>query len=475
MTDQAERPEQAKLAVSVTVGKSSRQGRVSAVPQYDNVACDMTLPNLKSMLNPVLFAVILIVAASIRFWAAPLSAGPDVAQFWAFANVFQHHGLDFYRYADATLDLFPFYGWGFVYPPIWLFVLGMALLFVPGSSATSVMVDTGWRIAMKTPIIAADLAIGCLLYWAVPGSRWHKLFFASLWLLHPTAWYESAVFGQFDAIAAALLLASVILLARGNDKWAFVLAALAMMTKQHTLAAIAVMVVISARHLSRRQFRTDFLIAGGVVTALSVPFLLDGNLHGYVQSVFLPGAAPAYQYPLCFAFSGSGTLLTYLHDVFGWETGVLLPLTIPVLLIALVITAVVSYRTEVTPLQGALAGFLVFVAFSYRVNYQYLVVYIPLAILLASRTRYLSERISALVLAVLPAAWLWFGNVPWWFHNLEPTYNWVTPLLARVGLLPGYLPDGAYVSFAVLLMCLALAHVVLTFTRWRHRAVVETD
>ncbi len=409
----------------------------------------------------------LVVAALVRFWAAPLSAGPDVAQFWAFAKVFQHYGLDFYRYADASLDFFPSYGWGFTYPPIWLLILGMALLFVPFSSATSVMVDTGWRIAMKTPIIAADLAIGCLLYWAVPGPRWRKLLFASLWLFHPTAWYESAVFGQFDAIAAALLLASVIVLARGKDKWAFVFAALAMMTKQHALASVAVMVVVSARHFGKGRLRADFLIAIGVVMALSVPFMLSGSFFGYMRAVFLPEAASAYQHPLCFVFSGSGALLTYLHDVFGWNTAGLLLSTIPILLIALVITAVASYKTRVTALQGALVGFLVFVVFSYRVNYQYLVVYIPLAILLAARTHYLSERISALALAVLPAAWLWFGNVAWWFHDLEPTNDWVTPLLARFGMRPGYLPDYDYVLFALLLMSLALVHVLLTFTVWR--------
>jgi hypothetical protein len=435
----------------------------------------MRLPLLTNKLHLLLFGAVLVIAASMRLWAAPLSAGPDVAQFWAFARVFHNHGLDFYRYADASLDIFPFHLWGFVYPPVWLLVLGLVLLFVPASSATATMVGTGWRIAMKTPIIAADLAIGCLLYWAVPGSRWRKLLFSSIWLFHPAAWYESAVFGQFDAIAAALVLASVIMLTRGADRWAFFLAALALMTKQHAFASVAVMVVITARYCDRRRFLTNCLIGAGVVVLLTLPFLLTGNWVSYARSVFLPGWAPDYQYPLYFAFSGSGALLTHLHNVFGWETGVLLPLTIPVMVIALAATAIMSYRNGVSLLQGALIGFLVFVSFSYQVNYQYLVVYIPLAILLASRTRHLSERISALILAVLPAAWLWLGNVPWWFNYLEPTSPWVTPMLAHVGLFRRYLPDYAYVMFAVLLMYLMVAHVVLTLFRWQHRVAKQTD
>ena len=118
-------------------------------------------------------------------------------------------------------------------------------------------------------------------------------------------------------------------------------------------------------------------------------------------------------------------------------------------------------------MQGALAGFLVFISFSYQVNYQYLVVYIPMAILLASRTQYKSEKIFTLVLAMLPAVWVWLANMPWWFHNFQPFYLWVTPILAHIGLLDRYLPDWVYVSFAVGLMCLSLAYVVLVFTKWQ--------
>lgn len=410
--------------------------------------------------------LVLALAAFFRFWAAPLSAGPDVAQFWAFAKVFQDHGLDFYRYADASLDIFPYYSWGFFYPPIWLLILGLALLFVPSSLVAEHMIDTSWRIAMKSPIIVADLAIGILIYWAVPGSRLRKLFFASLWLFHPTAWYESAVFGQFDAIAAALLLSSVIMLMRSKDRMAFLLAGLAVMTKQHTLIPIALMVVISARYMIKRRFLTNCSILVGTVILLSIPFLFTGNFYSYARSLFFPGSTPGYQNPLVFAFSGSGALLTYLHNVFGWETSGLLGFSILLLVITLIITAVLSYKKAITPLQGALVGFLVFISLFYRVNYQYMVIYIPLAILQASQTRYRSERVFALVLAMLPAAWLWLTNIPFWFNDHDPTYPWVTPILARIGLTERYLPDYTYVSLAVVLMCLSLAYVVLTFLRW---------
>jgi hypothetical protein len=415
----------------------------------------------------VLFGVAVAAAAFIRWWAAPLSAGPDVAQFWAFAKVFHAHGLDFYRYADATLDIFPYKGWGFFYPPVWLLLLGLALLFVPSSLVAEHMIDTSWRVAAKSPVIAADLAIGVLIFWAVPGSRLRKLLFASLWLFHPTAWYESAVFGQFDAIAAALLLASVIMLIRGRDRLAFGLAALAVMTKQHTLLAAAVMIVTAARLMTRRRLFTNLLLAGGVGVVLMVPFMLTGNLYSFVRSLAFSGGLPGYQSPLVFASSGTGSLLTYLNNILGWDTRGIFPWLIPLALIAFIATAILSYRRSITPLQGALAGFLVLIGLFYRINYQYLIIYIPLAILVAARTPYRSERVIALLLAVLPAAWLWLGNVPFWFNDHDPHYPWVTPLLARVGLFDRYLPDYAHVALAVAIAGLALAYVVLVLTRWR--------
>jgi hypothetical protein len=414
---------------------------------------------------PVL-GLALALAAFFRFWAAPLAAGPDVAQFWAFSKVFQAHGLDFYRYAAGTAATFPFIGWGFVYPPVWLLLLGAALFLAPGSAATSAIVSSGWRLVMKTPIILADLAIGCLLYRAVPGSRWRRLLFACLWLFHPTSWYQSAVFGQFDAVATAFLLAAIVLLERNRDRLAFLLAGLAVMTKQHTLIPVAAMAVIFARQTSWRRLVGNLAVLAGVVVVISIPFLLTGNFSAYAHSLLLPGEAPTYQIPLVYAFGGIGASLTYLHNVFGWETGRFIPLTIPLTVMAVAAVIVFSYRRVATPAQGALAGFLAFIGLFYRINYQYLVIYIPIALLVAARTRYIGERVLTLVLALLPAVWLWLFDVSFWFRYLQPASPWVTPLLARLGLAHPVFPDYIYVAFALTIMGLSIAYIVCLFSRW---------
>lgn len=406
-------------------------------------------------------------AGAIRFAVAPFSAGADVAQFWAFGKVFQTHGLHFYRFADASLDLFPVKGWPFVYPPVWLLISRFALFFAPESGATGDMVDASWRIAMKTPIILADLIIGALIYCVVSGSRWKKLLFAAIWLLSPLAWYNSAVFGQFDAIAAAFLLAAVLLLERKRDRLAFLFAGLAVMTKQHLAISVVLLLVVSARDLPRRKLLIDLGILAGVAFVMSLPFMLFGDFGSYLGMVGNPGFTPGYTDPLMYGFSGSASLLTYLHNVFDWNTEWLLNWNSPVMGVAALAAVGVAWFRSITPLQAALIGFLLIVGFAHRVNYQYLVVYVPLAILAASRARGW-WRIFSLAIAIFPSAWLWLFDVSFWFTTYEPKTYSFSPALDRLGLVR-YVPEYYYVIFAAVLMVLTLTYIGLTLVQAKPR------
>ncbi len=407
-------------------------------------------------------------AVFFRFWAAPISSGPDVAQFWSFADTFDEHGMDFYQYADATDGSFSYWGWGYVYPPIWLLILGIGFLFCPSSTASYELIDESWRLAVKTPIIMADLTIGILIFWAVPGSKWKKLLFASLWLLHPTAWYESAVFGQFDAIAAAFLLTSLIMFTRRNDKLAFLFAGLAFMTKQHTLFPIVMMIAISARHMNIRQFLSNSSIFASVVAVFSIPFLVTGNFSDYLHSVMLPQWDADYQSPLMYAFSGSSSLLTYLHNTQGWETKGFFSYNIYILAAAMLATLALTRIRSITPAQAALVGILLFIGISYQVNYQYVIIYIPIALLVAAQTNHISERLFTLILAVIPAIWLWLFDVSFWFRAYEPAHSDVSSIFENIGWTTYLSSDKPYVILALTLMFACLIYAVSAFLSWHH-------
>ena len=62
---------------------------------------------LKRHLHVIILGIVLILAAVIRVWAAPTSAGTDVAQFWAFARVFQAARSGFLPLRECTARHFP--------------------------------------------------------------------------------------------------------------------------------------------------------------------------------------------------------------------------------------------------------------------------------------------------------------------------------------------------------------------------------
>ncbi len=418
-----------------------------------------------------LAVVVVALGTLLRLWASPISAGPDIGQFWGFAKLFQLHGLDFYRFADGYDPLLAVPGWGFVYPPIWLFILRVALMASPASLATSDMIDVSWRVAEKLPIIAADIGIALLLLWAIPGSRLKKLTFASLWLIHPTSWYNSAIFGQFDAIAAALLLASLVMFVKNWDRPAFILAALAALTKQHAALPALFMIVAFSRKIPFRRLVENCAIMLGIATAVSLPFVLGGNLLNYLKAVLFPAQQPGYQNPLVYAFSGGGAIITYLHDKMGWNIEYLISLSTPVFIGATLAALAIVYFKRIKVEQAALIGILLFVGIFYRINYQYLVIYIPLAIYVLAVSSHWAERSLSLALVIIPAAWVWIFDMSFWFWYFTPRTVEVPSILATLGL-THYVGDIYYVVLASVLMAACLSYVIWVLSSRQPSSVV---
>jgi dolichyl-phosphate-mannose-protein mannosyltransferase len=118
------------------------------------------------------------------------------------------------------------------YPPAYLYVMWpvglLAKLFSPGDPAGVA------QALIKVPPILVDLAVGALLYflvsaWSRPGRRAEAfgLAAAALYVFNPVTWYDSALWGQTDAIGAMVLLLGVAALVRGNSEGAAGLAVLA--------------------------------------------------------------------------------------------------------------------------------------------------------------------------------------------------------------------------------------------------------
>ncbi|MDQ3937486.1 MAG: hypothetical protein M3253_02255, partial [Chloroflexota bacterium] len=173
----------------------------------------------------------------------------DIGTFTAWALTLAEHGPGQFYDVTSFAD----------YPPGYLYVLwlvgGLAHLIAPlVGSAPSLVAGT----LIKVPPMLADVGVGLVLYLLV--SRWAAgrtdgrrlgLLAAGIYLFNPVTWYDSAVWGQTDAVGALVILLGVAALVRGNSEGAAALAVLAAVVKPQfgVVFAPLVGVILLRRHL----------------------------------------------------------------------------------------------------------------------------------------------------------------------------------------------------------------------------------
>jgi C-terminal four TMM region of protein-O-mannosyltransferase/Dolichyl-phosphate-mannose-protein mannosyltransferase len=147
------------------------------------------------------------------------------------------------------------------YPPAYLYVLWLvgavseALAAVIPSDPVNVA-----RALIKLPAIAADVALGYLLYrvardWFAwrPDRETIALSAAAIYLLNPVTWYDSALWGQVDSVGALVMLVAVVLLVRGHSEGATAATVVAGLVKPQFGVVLAplLIVILVRRHLLR--------------------------------------------------------------------------------------------------------------------------------------------------------------------------------------------------------------------------------
>ncbi len=396
------------------------------------------------------------IAIMARWWAAPLAAGPDMTQFLAFAKIFDSEGFRFYLRAGAEGPEFPYQAWSYNYTPLWATLLFLCLKLAPNSVGTTDFLSAEWRVAMKLPLYFADFCIGILIFRLVKGSPWRKLFFSALWFLHPTVWYESSVFGQFDCLMVLFLILGIYLLSKDRWQMAFFALAIAVLIKQH--AAIVVLYVMLGlwKSWSWKERIGSNAILFGTGLMISAPFIVGSGITIYLKYLFVPASWVGYQGPLVYAFSGLGSLLTYIHSQSGVNTLGLMPAIKYLQIFLFLAGSVYVYKKKLNPLYSGLIGFLILFGFSILVNYQSLIGLIPFALLAAGETKSLLGKSGFLILALFPAIWMWTFDVGFWFRLMKPYSGEAQLILSWVGLTGRSfpIPDSFYVAYSLTLMLL---------------------
>lgn len=140
------------------------------------------------------------------------------------------------------------------------------------------------RILIKTPSILADIVTLLLLYVMVRKWKGRKegLIAAAVYAVHPAVFYNSAVWGQTDALYGMFLVACLAALSLRQHAVTGILIALALLTKAQ---AIMLVPLIGFVLLLRGWRPVLFATCAAIVTAVIVllPFAPDNGLHGIVK------------------------------------------------------------------------------------------------------------------------------------------------------------------------------------------------
>lgn len=411
-----------------------------------------------------LLAASLIAGSALRAWLIPHSTGSDIPQFLGFADTLLRHGPCFYSYSGSEWtdsEGWP-YNWPYLYGPVWALILGAVRAVTPGAWVQHyweggnyyVYVSTDWLTNIKAVMSAFDAAVAVLIYLVMRRvvKDWVAAAAAGAYYLHPMVVYISGIYGMFDQVALAPFIASAAIASR-YPKASGALTAVAAMTKQTLLPPIAALIA----WLVREPGRLLWFLAGAVLAAYVIlaPFALGcpSSVSAIISAPFRTGE-PGYTYPIVYSFNGFSSLATYLHDTAGGDYLWLIKYWfVPfAVLEALAILSAIRSGNQWVPALAAYAGF---VATYWRVNHQYLVPAIALALLAMPYLGRVGRGVASAFIA-WSALWPFAFPVAWWFHVhiREPDWGLVRFLESHSLMI---FDNRFYVAYSLTLTVLAYA------------------
>jgi Gpi18-like mannosyltransferase len=390
------------------------------------------------------------IAALLRMLLMPHGGFPtDIGTFKAWATSLAEHG-------PAA-----FYGAGFAdYLPGYLYVL-----WVIGEINRAVRFnDPAFLFALKAPAVAADLVTAWILfgYGRNLGST-RALLVSASYLFNPGVIFNSAIWGQADAVGAALALAGVTLAGAGAPWLVAGLLAAAALIKPQTAPVILPVGVFLLHSLSRPASgppRWDRLAgAAGAATVLLAAAVAPFRLTPAGLVDVMTKSLDVYPYGSVVAFNIWGAVQGFwVSDGTRWLGVPLYALGAGATLVVLAAMGVWTWRH---PHPGAvvLAGAAVLITafiLPTRIHERYLLPAIPFLAAVAVRDR--------------RALWLYAGASTVFAANLLFAY---TRPYAQTFLLPGWLEATVFSAYGARVWS-ALGVMALPAVLWLLRAYPRT-
>lgn len=225
---------------------------------------------------------LLLTASTVLRLVWLITPGYDVRDYKIWAQVIFEHGL-----ARAYSTTFPAPAPWFNYPPVHLYVLASTGAFYHALAPNGDWRDQLLAALLKLAPVAADLALGALLYTEIRrrASAGVALAGAATYLLNPAIIWNTAYWGGIDAFHA-LFATTALVLAAGSSVLVGPFAALALGSKLLALPELLAIVPRLAR--VGRVAYVAVVVASGMLAGLllAAPIVLAGDTARMLAALF---------------------------------------------------------------------------------------------------------------------------------------------------------------------------------------------
>jgi len=178
------------------------------------------------------------------------------------------------------------------YPPIYLFILGIASTIVAPLKDNSI--SLGFVVLTKLFSVIAELAIIGIVYrWLSPSTRL-KWIIPLVLALSPGLIATTAFWGQTDSILTLFLVLSIIALNRNQSRMSWVWFAVAMLMKFQAVVLLPMLGILSLRRFGIRATIIGILLAGVIIAIVLTPFTISSGLENTLN----PFSGATDHYPI---------------------------------------------------------------------------------------------------------------------------------------------------------------------------------
>ncbi len=257
-----------------------------------------------------LLALMLLFAFAVRLLLFPLQGYQiDIGDFTSWFNTAAQHGIRGF-YINA--------GWS-DYPPFNVYIFWVFGSLANAASAIGVHAAT---IVKLVPNLF-DLATAAVIFLFARKQLGlnQSLLAAGLYAFNPAVIFDSAVWGQYDAIYTFFLVASLVLALKNKPKLSAAVFAIALLTKPQGIALLPLVAYMIYRKNGLRNLLYSIGVFVATVFVVILPFDWQGNPISFLSNIYF-GAYAGYQYTSINAFNLWGMFGLWVPDgnlyILGW-------------------------------------------------------------------------------------------------------------------------------------------------------------